>query len=315
MSNLITMRELGLAGRWGNQVFQYAFLRTYARRHGLAYQTGQWIGQALMGHADPPIVEELPAFVERRDARFLCDSQDAIIETLPHMGPSYPPEGDEVRGHDMRGYCQFHTSYYAPDKEFIRGLFVPTESIRRRMEPAADRLRGRGKRTIGLHLRRGDTGRFIYYLTPNQWYLRWLEEHWQDGDTLFVASEEPGDRAAFAKYNPVMSSDLLELSDDPYDFYNYLSYDLRNPTPIAMDWFPDWYLLNQCDVLVFGNSTFSYTAAMFNPNLQSAWRSMLSTQRFAAIDPWNDWPLVREDIRNYPGVADTWYDRNPKWEP
>jgi hypothetical protein len=110
-----------------------------------------------------------------------------------------------------------------------------------------------------------------------------------------------------------MSSDLLELSGDPYEIYNYLPCDLREPTPIAMDWFPDWYLLNQCDVLVFGNSTFSYTAAMLNPGLQSAWRSMLSTQQFDEIDPWNDWPIVREDLRNYPGVADTWYDRNPKW--
>ncbi len=305
-NNLITMKRLGKKGRWGNQVFEYAFLRTYAHRHGLQYQTDSWIGQFLLGFDDPRITENLPTYHERRQ-----ESAGSF-----ELGLSFPPGGDEAGGHDIDGYCQFHTSYYAADQEFLQRLFVPTCWVRGRMDPVLAQLRQRGKTIIGFHMRRGDTGRLIYYLTPNDWYLQWLEEHWNtyDDPVLIIASEVPEDRKAFARYNPVMSSDLLDLSNEPYAVYNYLRSDLSDPTPISMDWFPDWWLLSQCDVLAFGNSTFSFTAAMMNRNLRECYRSRLSTQAFERIDPWDSWPLVYEDLRDYPGVADTWYDRNLKWK-
>jgi hypothetical protein len=136
-------------------------------------------------------------------------------------------------------------------------LFTPTLEIQKRMEPAVRELREGEATPIGLHLRRGDTGRDIFYFTPNEWYLAWLEEHWDrfDRPRLFVATE------------------------DRYALYNYLPYDLRNPTAQSMDWFPDWYLLTQCDALVFGESTFSFSAAMMNTKVQECWQSRLSTSR------------------------------------
>lgn len=313
MPNLITMSRLGNLGRWGNQVFEYSFLRTYARRHNAEYQTNRWVGQLLMGHNDPPITEQLPKLTERRDPHVVHDSQGNVIHTHPQLGLSYPPKGAEAIGHDMEGYCQFHTDYYVPDREFIRDLFVPTESIVQRMAPAVNKLRRLEGTVIGLHMRRGDTGRFVFYVTPNEWYLHWLEQHWHEykNPILFVASEEPDDYKAFAKYKPITSLDLLSLSKLPYTVYNYLRCDRERPTPISMDWFPDWYLLTQCDVLVFGNSTFSFTAAMMNRGLQQAWRSRLSTQEFERIDVWNEWPMVREDVREYPDVPDTRHSRSP----
>lgn len=306
MSNLITMSCLGRQGRWGNQVFEYTFLRSYARRYDLYHQCNEWVGQRLLGCLNPPIREQLPVYRETIESK----------SPIHLLNFTFPPSGDEVRGHDFVGYAQFHTSYYSQDRQFIRDLFVLSPEVAERVQPSVADLKSRGKTVIGLHMRRGDTGRLIFYLTPNQWYLRWLEQHWDDYDdpVLFIASEVPEDKEAFAEYNPVTSSDLLSLSDKPYRVYNYLKPDLADPTTTSMDWFPDWYLLTQCDVLVFGNSTFSFSAAMMNHNLQSAWRSRLSTQSFELIDPWNSWSMLREDIRDYPGVADTWYDENPKWE-
>ena len=299
---MITMSCLGRKGRWGNQVFQYMFLRTYAKRCNTDYQCGKWIGQRLMGHEDPSISAYLPIMKER-----LSNPND-------ELATSFPPEGSAANGTDYNGYCQYHTSYYAQDKSFIKTLFQPIGPVRNRLEPVVDKLRSRGSTVIGLHMRRGDTGRLIYYLTPNSWYLDWLEKNWSafENPVLFIASENPEDRVAFSKYNPVMSSDLLDLSNHPYPIYNYLLYDMTNPSPIAMDWFPDWWLLYNCDILLFGNSTFSFTAAMLG-KARSAWRSRLSTQKFEPVDPWNSYPLVREDLRDYPGVANTWYDNNPKW--
>jgi len=304
MNNLITMSCLGKMGRWGNQVFQYIFLRAYAKRYGLEYQCPRWIGQQLFGHNDPLLSETLPTYHERR-------------QQSRHPGglnECYPPEGDEVRGHDFLGYAQPNTQYYAPDKEFIQGLFQLDPAHELCGEPLA-KLRRRGRTIIGLHMRRGDTGRFIFYLTPNEWYLRWLDENWArfDNPVLFIASEDPDDAKDFAQYGPVTSANLLSLDTKPYGIYNYLLPDMNSPTPTKMDWFPDWYFLTQCDVLAIGNSTFGFTAAMMARGLQECWRSRLSTQAFERIDPWDCLPLVREDLRDFPGIPGTWYDDNPNW--
>jgi hypothetical protein len=305
MQNLITMNALGRMGRFGNQVFQYMFLRVYAKRYGLTYQCPRWIGQLLCGHDDPLVSESLPTYHEVLKPPLL--SPAALTETLP-------PEGDEVRGHDYCGYAQPHVSYYRPDREFIRDLFQlnPKQS---RLDAGVTALRQRGATVIGLHMRRGDTGRYIFYLTPNQWYLDWLAKNWSrfDNPVLFIASEENRDAAAFAEYNPVTSADLLDLSIEPYRRYNYLECELNTPTPVSMDWLPDWYFLTQCNVLAIGNSTFSFSAAMMARNLRECWRSRLSTQTFERIDPWDALPIVREDLRDWPNIPGTSYDNNPKW--
>ncbi len=310
---MITMSNLGRMGRWGNQVFQYTFLRTYARRFGLNYQAPSWEGQRLFGFYDPPLSgQPLPQYNEQPNKIIEHSSATSYQDA---WYPPTAPKGREVIGHDYHGYCQFHTSYYAPDREFIRDLFTPVEEIQERIRPALKRLREGASNVIGLHMRRGDTGRAIFYLTPNEWYLQWLEEHWGSirNPRLFIATEEPSDAKAFHKYDPVVTSDLLPLKSDRYSLYNYLRHDLHHPRPETMDWFPDWYILSQCDMLLFGESTFSFSAALVSQRLQECWQSKLSTQRFHLINPWNCQPLVREHLDDHPNIPDTRYASNPPW--
>lgn len=313
MNKLITASRLGRCGRWGNQVFQYAFVRAYAKKYGLEYQVPPWIGQVLMGHQDPPITVPLPAYREV----YACDGGGNLAPGRNRLW-AFPvaPNGSEVVGRDFQGYAQFHTSYYAPQREYLQDLFGLVPAVWTRMAPAVAKLRRPDSTVIGLHLRRGDTGRAIFYLTPNDWYLAWLKEHWGrfKSPRLFIATEEPSDVEAFAEYNPIVASDLLSLENTRYQLYNYLLCDLNNPTAESMDWFPDWYLLTQCDVLVFGESTFSFSAAMMSQKVRECWRSQLSTQSFHYIDPWRAWPLVREYLEDHPGIPGTWYDSNSKWE-
>jgi hypothetical protein len=78
-----------------------------------------------------------------------------------------------------------------------------------------------------------------------------------------------------------------------------------------MDFFPDWYFLSLCDVLLAPNSTFSVTAAMMGCNY--FWRSSLPQQKFVQEDPWDMYPLTHnkaEDYRHVPGVC---LDETPYW--
>jgi hypothetical protein len=304
MNHFITMSRLGRQGRWGNQVFQYMFVRSYANRYSLNYQVPSWMGQELFGLDDPPISVQLPEYHEERVPG--C-REDVLAKTLP-------PEGDEVAGHDFIGYAQFHTSYYRASRTSLRNLFTLTDEWDALARPAGRRLR-EGGTVIGIHLRRGDTGRLIFYLTPNEWYLQWLDAHWGrfDKPVLFVATENPSDVEAFRRFNPVTLADLgAELTTRPDRTYNYLHRDLRSPTPTTLNWFWDWWMLTYCRVVLMGNSTFAYTAAMIGyPD--EVWRSRLSTQSFVQIDPWNGYPLTREDVRDFPNIPGTTYQSNVYW--
>jgi len=64
MPDLITMSKFGRFGRFGNQIFEYMFLKTYAKKHGLEVQIPPWVGNYLFGTDDPPttlVLNNVPA--------------------------------------------------------------------------------------------------------------------------------------------------------------------------------------------------------------------------------------------------------------
>ena len=57
---IITISTLGKRGRFGNQMFQYAFARAYAEKYNCILQTPKWIGQDIFEIQDPLITNKLP---------------------------------------------------------------------------------------------------------------------------------------------------------------------------------------------------------------------------------------------------------------
>lgn len=300
------MSKFGHYGRFGNQLFEYAFLRMYARRWGCELQLPPWVGNTLFGCDDPPVTARLTDYLEPN--------------TPPNYTNPQPPTCAELVDHDFLGYAQYHTSYFAKHREFIRGLFQPAPDVQARLADVDDNLRVRTDSStppvVGVHLRRGDYGRQIFYITPVDWYLRKLEQLWPtlDDPVLFVATEDRSLVDQFSDYDPVTTDDLgVKLDETLMEHYQYLARDREVREPWQMDFFPDWYTLTKCDYLLMPNSTFSFAAAMMNENLVASWRSNLPTQDFVQIDPWNTTPLtydVAEDYKHVPGVC---LDSNPYW--
>lgn len=301
---LITFSHLGRFGRWANSVIEYAFLRVYARRHGLQYQCPPWAGTPIFGFDDPPVTRRLP---ERRERYMNGDYQK---EPLP------PYEG-EFRNWDFVGWAQFHTAYYAPDKEFIQGLYTaPVGRQAERVADATQRLRAAGDCRIGIHLRRGDYGLGPFLITPVSWYLRWLWDHWDrfSNPILFIASEAPELVSQFASFRPLTMESLgIAWDRSVPEFYTPLERDVATANPRGLDFFPDWWLLKQCDVMLTPNSTYSFSAAWLNPGLLECWRSRLSTGRFERIDPWNCEMQWKESVDEFPNVPGTHMNKNPYW--
>jgi len=260
---VITMSTLGQNGRFANQIFQYAFLRIYAKQYNLRVETPEWIGRRLFEHNDPLFSRQLP--VIRQETHKL--SEDPI-----------PNAKKPFKDVDFWGYFQYHTSYYAPYKEYFRSLFKPVPDIEAKLENAYNTLRAMGNTVIGLHLRRSDYGYDYFFVAPNEWYKDWLESFWNtlDNPVLFIASDEPdkviGD---FGGYNPMTAKDLgIELSE--------------------ADFYPDFYMLCHCDGLAISNSSFSFAAAMLNERAKFFVRPHLPTKMLIPFDPWDSETIFRD---------------------
>jgi len=256
---VITMSTLGHNGRFGNQLFQYAFLKAYARKHQLAVETPGWIGQYLFGLYDRQISRKLPMVKQASP-----NLADDLIAKSPIP----------FRNVDFWGYFQYHTSYYAPYKPYLCSLFQPVPHVKQRGEAVMNALRSRGKTVIGIHLRRTDYLTHNCFVAPTAWYKDWLDANWHSwqAPVLFIASDDvEAVLPDFAPFRPVTSKDLgIAINEAPY----YL----------------DFYVLSQCDIAAISNSTFSFAATMLNSRGYFL-RPYRDLARLAPYDPWNSDPL------------------------
>ena len=257
---LVTMSLLSKA-RFGNQIFLYTLLKIHQKEHDVRVQTAPWVGQYLFGHNDPPISQTLPEFA---DSGLAILNAKEPYKNVEFSGPVY----------------QLHTKYYAPYKDFFHSLFQPVQQVEVRMRDAVNKLRERGKTIVGIHLRRGDyqkLQRSYTFVAPTASYKKWLEGLWEtlDEPILFIASDElAGVVGDFADYNPITIKDLgVQLPE--------------------ADFYPEFYVLTQCDVLAISNSTFSFTAAMLNENCKFFFRPHLQAKKLIPFDPWNSEPLYK----------------------
>ena len=264
MDRTFSVSQLGRMGRFGNSVFQYMFAKTYARRFDLQVECPSWIGNFLFDARDLPLTHQFRVFSEKASH----GRDDALI----------PNRATPLIHHDIHGFFQYHTSYYAPDREFLRSLFQVAPRLGCRLAAGWQRIAVRGKTAVGIHLRRGDYGYSVFYRTPIEWYLQWLEELWPtlDQPFLYVATDDlPLANEAFAKYHPATIDDFrVRISHR------------------TVDYFRDWYALTRCQYLAMPNSTFSFSAALFGEPGVQCFRSSLPDRGFIPVDPWDGQPIL-----------------------
>ncbi len=128
--SVLTMSSLGQLGRFGNQLFQYAFLRICAQKTGALVECPPWIGQTLFGHHDAPISQRLEPAIERKDREKILF--DIVPEFVPYLeklaGSKSRRIGSEILENgitnvDLWGFFQISTHLLAPHRDYIRALF------------------------------------------------------------------------------------------------------------------------------------------------------------------------------------------------
>jgi len=249
----VSMSTLGKYGRFGNQIFQYAALRTYAGMRGLRTEIPRdWIGRKIF-----PACNDLPISDAPRTKRMT--GNDCIWLN-----------GEVLDGSDIQGYFQYHTKNY--NRELFKALFTFFPQIEQELLKPLILLKQIGD-IVGVHIRLADykmTGR-SGNIAPTKWYLEWLDKNWSrlKNPVLFLASDEIDEVLHdFERYNPCHYN---RETDDLYDFYT----------------------LAHCDYLLISNSTFSFTASMFNDTAREFYRPDFNNSKLVSFDPWNAEPLLK----------------------
>lgn len=253
-TNFISMSSLGSFGGFGNQLFQYAALKIYAKENSLQPEVHQdWIGRKLfVGCNDLPLPQmPYPEKMIKDDCIWL--------------------NGENLKGCDIKGYFQYHTKQYAPHKDYFRSLYKFLPSLEGPLQRPVDQMRGRGNTLVGIHIRMGDyrIGSRKGGIAPTGWYLKWLEENWDklDNPVLFIASDEIEN----------VVEDFKDYKPSVFDGTNFLC---------------DHYTLQHCDILLISNSTFSFTAAMLNEQAPKCYRPDFDQQKLVSFDPWDSKPTL-----------------------
>ncbi|MGK7920533.1 MAG: FkbM family methyltransferase [Trichodesmium sp.] len=254
---VISMSTLGKNGNLGNQIFQYGFLKIYAQENGLSVETPKWIGQKLFGHKDREISEDLPLVVEQENEIF-------------------PGNGELLKNVDIQGDFLYHTSYYAPRKEYFCSLFKPVAEIEAQVKFAWEKLESRGKTFIGLHLQ-SNSNNNNSVVAPSEWYKVWLDGLWEtlEEPVLFIASDNLAEIPLiyFAEYNPITVQDLeLEVNSEYLDFF----------------------LLSKCDFVAISNTPFAFASCLLNETGKYFFRPHFSTAKLIPFEPWNSTPVFQD---------------------
>jgi hypothetical protein len=292
--SVLAMSSLGQLGQFGNQFFQYAFLRICAYKTGALVECSPWIGQTLFGHNDAPISRRLePAIEYKNDAKIFFD---VIPEFIPYIEKKSGAKSRRISSDileqgienvDLWGFFQTSTRLLAPYQGYVRSLFQPVDDLKLPLEKGLETLRSKGKTIIGVHIRRGD---YITHVRAGftlvfseSWYCEWLDKIWKDLEdpVLFLCSDDiDGILPAFEKFSPITSRDLeVELPG-------------RMQTA-NIEFYIDFFVLSHCDFVVTSNSTFSFAACLLNERGQMFVRPHWNfEEKFIEFDPWDSEPLL-----------------------
>jgi hypothetical protein len=197
-NDFVSMTTLGSYGRFGNQLFQYAALKTYAEKYNLRVEIPKdWTGRKVFADCNDPPITETP-----REQKMI-DSKEPIWMNA------------ELKNCDIKGYLQYHTSNY--DKDYFRSLFRLKPELEDAMSTLYREIKGFNV-LIAIHIRKGDydipTRR--HNIAPVEWYLKWLKDNWSKlhNPKLFIASDEiEKAREDFKEYDPATFKDDNFLCD------------------------------------------------------------------------------------------------------
>lgn len=223
---MVSFKRFGQGVRFGNQIFQYAFIRSTARRLGVNFFVPKWKG----------------------DETFLLNDKDERVDEIVDISKTYTaPENnsgfDEKAlqiedGTDIFGY--FHTDRYYDDPEEVKHWFTFKEE---KIAMAKDKYRHINfSKSCCLHLRLGDKADHLKYCVPSPDFYKKALSLVRHKENILVFSDTI---EAAKKYLRNIKRNFIYME-------NNKSYE-------------DLYLMSQCHDFIFGSCTLAWWGAWLSP--------------------------------------------------
>jgi len=155
---MISFKELGNQGRFGNQMFQYAFLRTTAERLGVPFYCPEWLGDHVFMLEDEEVRgKELP------------QTDKVYVEPENYCGFNQSALAIED-GTDILGFFQSEKCF---DKEKTRAWFAFREEKVASVKAKYSHIDFSD--SVGIHLRFGDMATNLkYVIVPPEYFKKAL---------------------------------------------------------------------------------------------------------------------------------------------
>ena len=303
-------------GRWGNQVFIITMGVFYANLHHMALH----LPPMSIGH----LFQHYAAYNTtcRNTTHAVRFQEEDDSHDFWRLDP-YPPAAREANDSitvRIEGYFQYHTLVYAPVRWQMQEMLRPMEEVHQQLMRLRDALMERQCQRgliIAMHVRRGDFSadnpEFVPWnpkAIPVAWYTTWLQgivstrdfaeasrAQQEECSARFPQSPPPASLSSFSVL--LMSDELdrarVELQAADAGLAVVTTPELMKEGQFHMlQWavdeaYIDWWLLGHVYMMATSHSTFSLTAAMFNPLQERAkyYRPQEKALGLEAFEPWN----------------------------
>lgn len=294
-TSVISMSTLGQLGRFGNQVLQYMSLTALCQANGAEPRVPAWIGQSVFGLDDSEPSQQLPSLVEspksKSNSSFGTMYLDHALHKTPAGATITMPElscaNPEAVNRDLVGWFQGNTRNLAPHKQLLQGKFTPVPALKAELDSIVKLVRSRGNTLVVLHLRIGDYKNIpltsFGYIAPVEWYMAWLRAILPllDSPVVYVASDDlDAVMPQLRQFGAICEKDILP--DGPG-----ASLKASNAGFLV-----DYYMIQNADVAAISNSTFSFTACMFNKMEGARFYRPHWDDGLVPFDPWMSFPIL-----------------------
>lgn len=248
---MIGYNRLGINGRLGNQMFQYAALRGIAAKHNY-----QWCIPPL-DHNTLPMAEYVlfdgfkMSTVGEHNFGFVPNTFSTINEhNFDFDEESFENFPDNV---NVDGYRQ-SPKYFNHIEDVIRKDFTFKDEI---LEPCQEFIKEYGDNIIFLHVRRSDsTGRSEYFPIADARYFEEMLEYFPKDTPVLILT----DKMDWVKSQKLFEQDRFLLQEHR-EYSDNLVWNGRGKMEYTLSPWIDLCLMSLCNGGIVPNSTFSWWGA------------------------------------------------------
>ena len=180
---MIASTKLGKNGRLGNQLFQYAYLRSMALKMGVKFYCPKWTGDEIF---------ELKDVADKTDK---CLTDKIYLEDRYNLG--FDQKATEIKdGTDVNGFFQSEKYFISPVE--IRKWFSFRKDYFKNVDKKYSNLDF--SKTVAVHLRLGDYKKSIpIYYIPSKSYFKKALGLIKDKTNVLVFSDDIRDAQKYFK--------------------------------------------------------------------------------------------------------------------